>query len=86
MNYEKLLEAVCIIESSIETCPENNAKHWIFGQCQQTIHWLKSELKRNLTSRRSRAADVCACKDGGLFDFGDSNICINCGGINPPPA
>ena len=42
--------------------------------------------KQHLTSRRSRAADSCACKDGGLFDFGNSNICINCGGTIPPPA
>ncbi len=64
MDYEKLLEAVCIIESSIETCPENNAKHWIFGQCQQTIHWLKSELKRNLTSKCSGRSPRCAKCNG----------------------
>lgn len=41
---------------------------------------------RHLTSRSSRAAEACTCKDGGLFDFGNSNICINCGGTVPPPA
>ena len=43
-------------------------------------------VNRNLTSNSSRAADVCTCEDGGLFDFGNSNICINCGGTVPPPA
>ena len=41
--------------------------------------------KYHLTSRSSRAAGTCICKDGGLFDFGNSNICINCGGTYPPP-
>ncbi len=45
---------------------------------------LSLERKRNLTSRRSRAAFNCACKRGGWFDL--QNICINCGGIKPPPA
>ncbi len=44
------------------------------------------EFQHNLTRRQSRAANVCACKDGGLFDFGNSNICINCDGTIPPPA
>lgn len=44
------------------------------------------QQKGNLTSRPSRAAECCACQDGGLFDFGNSNICINCGGTIPPPA
>jgi len=37
-----------------------------------------------LTSRRSRAAGTCVCRNGGWFDL--KGICINCGGVKPPPA
>lgn len=40
--------------------------------------------QRRLTSRRSRPAGPCVCRNGGWFDF--RNICINCGGYKPPPA
>ncbi len=79
------------IDKWLQEAKDNEAKHPYTGP--EAFH--RGEVaaytkvgvllqQRHLTSRRSRAAFNCACKRGGWFDL--QNICINCGGIKPPPA
>ncbi len=85
MNKE---DAKALVRNLIDVAYEagvqhNSQKTW---NSRKNALELGDEIIRHLTSHLGKAADACACNDGGLFDFGNNNICINCGGTVPPPA
>ncbi len=87
---EKLIEAwrkqAIREDQQAKECFEEGCEVYSQGHSSEAEIYSKcaDELQRHLTSRRSRAADVCACTGGGWFDL--NNICIGCGGTKPPPA